>query len=272
MEHITFCKSIGLPSAALDVIRCVSVDEAEFFTLKNLFFQDISAFQRQVMAHRNWKQRFLFLYTRLASEAFEEYQKRSIPEDVFWDTFSDFKLWYENCLRDFDEPGLAEYDWLWRHIRLLLFRLGRLQFMPLALPAPLHLEKRRLPAGAVVLDTHIPQGEPLDIDKVYGSFRRALSFFHGVYPVFSCHSWLLYPALKEILPGSSRILQFQQLFQIVHTDEADRQAEERIFGKISDDPRLYSESTALQRTAKRHLLEGKRLGSARGVFWFHAED
>ena len=62
MEHITFCKSIGLPSAALDVIRCVSVDEAEFFTLKNLFFQDISAFQRQVMAHRNWKQRFLFLY------------------------------------------------------------------------------------------------------------------------------------------------------------------------------------------------------------------
>ena len=144
--------------------------------------------------------------------------------------------------------------------------------MPLALPVPLHLEKRRLPAGAIVLDTHIPQGEPLDIDKVYGSFRRALSFFHGVYPVFSCHSWLLYPALKEILPVSSRILQFQQLFQIVHTDEADRQAEERIFGKISDDPRLYSESTALQRTAKRHLLEGKRLGSARGVFWFHAED
>ena len=39
MEHITFCKSIGLPSAALDVIRCVSVDEAEFFTLKNLFFR-----------------------------------------------------------------------------------------------------------------------------------------------------------------------------------------------------------------------------------------
>ena len=82
--------------------------------------------------------------------------------------------------------------------------------------------------------------------------------------MFRCHSWLLCPKLKEILPETSRIIRFQDLFTVYGEDD-ERQAEERVFGAPLDDPRLYSEHTSLQRAMKRALLEGKTFGMGMGI-------
>jgi len=266
MDHLAYCRGIDLPGEALDCIRQSAITEAEYAGLKGLFYRDIPAFQQRVLSYKDWRQRLLYLYTRLASETWEEYQQRGIPEKVFWDTYSDQKIWYGNCLRMFGEPGLAEYDWLWLPMRFLLFRLGRLQFIPKALEKPLSLEHIKLPAGAVVLDTHIAQGEPLDMDAVHDSFGQALRFFRGVYPVFVCHSWLINPVLQDILPATSRIVQFQKLFTAFDIDDNERQTEERIFGRLLDHPAGYPEETSLQRSVKQYLLAGNKLGVAWGAY------
>lgn len=272
MNHVIYCKGIGLPREAINCIEQVSFTEEEYSELKQIFYRDIPDFQQRVLVFADWRQRFLYLYTRLASETWKIYQQKGISDKIFWDTFYDQKIWYENCVQVYKEPGLAEYDWLWHPIQLRLFRLGRLQFMPIALKKPLVIKDLCLSAGATILDTHIPQGEPLEAEAVKTSFQQALSFFPDVYPVFSCHSWLIYPELQRILPADSRILQFQRLFQVIEKDDTDHQAEERIFGCFQKDPSSYPENTTLQRSAKRFLLEGNKLGIAMGIHVSEIED
>ena len=49
------------------------------------------------------------------------------------------------------------------------------------------------------------------------------------------------------------------------TDDTSRQAEERIFKKVSDNFSEYEENTNLQRSAKAYLMAGNKLGSCFGI-------
>ena len=82
---------------------------------------------------------------------------------------------------------------------------------------------------------------------------------------YLCHSWLLYPKLKEVLSEKSNILQFQKYFQIVDVDFEEKEAEWRIFGRLEKNPKKYPESTTLQKNAKSYLQSGKKLGNGLGV-------
>ena len=91
---------------------------------------------------------------------------------------------------------------------------------------------------------------------------KALRFFPGRRR-FLCHSWLLEPKLRLLLAEGSNILRFQSGYRILELFPGERQAEERIFGFVSDDPELYGEETSLRRAAKRFLRTGA-LGTALG--------
>ena len=202
MNHLSFCRWIDLPQPALDCIAALSMPD--YPELRALFERDVKAFQQEVRKYPDWRQRFLWLYTRLGSEAVDRLMAQGVSEQILRDTFYDQVIWYENCVRKYGEPGLAQYDWLWWPIKGLMFRLGRLQFHPVALEEELRLPTITLPKGAIVLNTHIPQGEPLDFDAAQASFAQAIRFFRGANPVFVCHSWLLEPALKQLLKEFSR--------------------------------------------------------------------
>ena len=124
------------------------------------------------------------------------------------------------------------------------------------------------PEGTMVLNVHIPAGEPLDIAEVRASMDYAPEFFKMYFQktctLFICHSWLLSPQLKELLQEDSRILQFQNLFSVFEVDQ-ERQAEERVFGYIEENPDAYPERTSLQKKMKASILAGKRFGMGRGV-------
>ena len=127
---------------------------------------------------------------------------------------------------------------------------------------------RTYAAGTPILNVHIPAGEPLDVDTVRAAMEYAPRFYRAYFgqefSLLHCHSWLLSPKLKMLLPEDSRIIRFQNLFTAFEADE-ERQAEERVFGFLAEDPAGYPENTSLQRKMKAALLAGVTFGMGRGI-------
>lgn len=140
-----------------------------------------------------------------------------------------------------------------------VFRIGELQAEPVQTPLDSiwKAADRVLPAFFI----HVPEGS--DLSEAEDSFQQILSFFHCSKAVFLIHSWLLSPEVACMLDEKSRIRNFASLFTFLGTDD-DRQAEERIFGFISDNPSSYPESSSLAVKAKKYLESGGRILSGYG--------
>ena len=85
-----------------------------------------------------------------------------------------------------------------------------------------------------------------------------------------CESWLLSPKLKALLPPESRILRFQDAFDLTEEDPDDMAALEWVFYvperlQASVRTESLSETTSLQRKMKALLLAGEKPGGARGI-------
>lgn len=252
-------RQIGLSEEAIaQTIRRMPT-EREIRDQYALLLSDEDRFFRENDAFPDAAKRYLALYCAFLPLCRESYLARGISETVFIDTFRDIARWEREHFAWTGEHGLSEQEWLCSHLQLRLFALGELQFEPLEHP------DMPLPAGLQGLPTfnvHIPKGA--DLDKRQGSYDRALSFFGVNRAAAVCSSWLLSPVLAELLPPQSRIREFQREFHVVQIDEMSRQAEERIFGRVSEDPVLYPEQTSLQKAAKARLLRGEKIPSACG--------
>ncbi|CAI6039908.1 acyltransferase domain-containing protein [Cohnella sp. JJ-181] len=269
MNIASLCDAIGLDAEATALVRRYDETEDGFYgAFRAAFLRDRAAALASVRERENGREQLLYLFAKLATDAYEAYRVRGIPEEVYFDTFSDIRIWSEECKRQYGTYGIEESGWLQEHVRLALFRLGRLQFQPIALDRELVAGGRKYAKGDLVLNVHIPAGEPLERQAAEASFARARAFFRGVPPIFVCHSWLLYPGLGQVLDPESNIMQFQRMFEIYEVDDAERQAEERIFGigRLQDDPMAYEAFTGLQRRAKAYLAAGGKLGAGAGIY------
>lgn len=211
-----------------------------------------------------------------AEYTYAGYQKHGIPEQYYYDMMVDITRWTENGREEFGVPGFSEIGWARNYITMNLFQLGRLQFQfsKVDLRGKLsrqELESLPIPNGSKSLYIHIPKGDPLDRDACLDSIRQAKKFFPQYYPDFdfkgfTTHSWLLDPRLNDLLPASSRILQFQELFDIIHTDNDHSHAAIRfIWYKSGGDVAAYPEKTSLQRAVRHYLLNGGELGETFGM-------
>lgn len=271
MTLTELAERIDLPEEALGAAQKVELSDAEYQTCKELFDRDLGAFlkewkEKEEPGRYTWALRF---YLQLSADTWGQYQAEHIPEEVFDQTFYDLTIWCRECQRKHGVYGLEELWWLAQSVKEHLFRLGRLQFEPVVLKEPLEGNSVRIEAGAKGLNVHIPEGESLAFEKCMDSFRRAERFFadrgEGKPEFYMCDSWLLSPALKELLPADSNIIRFQDLFRIVKVHYAFPQAEQRIFGDILEDKSRYPEDTSLRRKAKRCFQEGKDPGIGIGV-------
>ena len=238
-------------------------DEAALYAL---FLQDEKAFSAALPQDNGLT--ILALYLHWLPRMKARYEALGIPEDIYQANLQDIAIWCEDFTAKTGLPGIKQWSWVGKSLRLELFRLGRLQFEPTVLTEEILHDGQTYPAGTPVLSVHIPAEEPLSAAAALDAFRQAEDFFPRyfgkTYPLFICHSWLMAPALKEILPPSSRILQFQAMFETVAT-RPHRQAEERVFGFLADDPSAYPEDTSLQRALKAYLLAGKPAMSAEAL-------
>lgn len=207
----------------------------------------------------------LRLLLELAADIKEEYERMGISEQIYKDTFYDITIWCQNCYDTYHEWGIDEVIWLRFHICMEVFSLGRLAFQKIHLTKDIpEFHKKQ---GDEVIEIHVAQGEPLIYEDCIQSLHQALSFYQMKGAWFSGESWLLHPALKELLPENSNILRFQSLFHIYEIDESNHQGEERVFGKVGDIT-SYPETTMLQKNLKQYLFLGNTLGMARGIFYY----
>lgn len=265
MELLYLCKKINLPEQAIALVESICCPKSEYTLMKDTFLQQKIDFFNLIFQTNNAPALFLYYYCRFACDAYDLYQKQNISKNIYWNTFEDITVWCKNCFRKTGEYGITQYDWLWRHVELKLFRLGRLQFEPIKAKTDLEARHFTVKRGSSLLNVHIPEGAPLDEEAFDNSFCKAMVFF-GNTRCFICHSWLLYPGLKELLPPESNIIRFQNRFEVIQTDYETREAEERIFPQLKQYPEAYPVTTKLQDAARAYLMAGHKLGSGIGIF------
>lgn len=269
MKTEELMERIHLPEEARKLMRTERISEKEYEIWREKFDKDIRQFVKEWKELDDCYVRALEFYLRLAADTYTEYQKRGYPDEVFDQTFYDITIWCRECYRKHGVYGLDELWWLGQSVKMNLFRLGRLQFEPIVTEKDMKGKELVVPAGTKVLNVHIPEGEPLGMEACQASFCRAEEFFGEEYQAYVCDSWLLSPHLKEILPETSNIIRFQELFEITDVGYPYPQAEQRIFGEVLEDKSQYPQETSLQRKAKEYVLSGRDLGIGAGVFLMH---
>lgn len=207
----------------------------------------------------------IFVLGYLADYALEKNSARGIPREITVDTLKDVNVWFDNYQEEYGKLGLAEFGWLFHHYTGRLFRLGRLQFAVGKAPV-------EVPSGEYVLETHIPQGEPLDSTACLASFESAKVFFAKYFPetpaqYFTCHSWLLCPNLAQVADEDSNIVRFMRLWQHYPcASDHSAQTVQRVFGfGVTKDQIAHRPvRTRLQKRVQEYLLSGGDLSACAG--------
>lgn len=200
---------------------------------------------------------------------YPKYQKAVISDEIYFETMKDIAVWCENN----NNKGLKNLPWIKNHLNFELFKLGRLQFQIYKCDnRTLNYDLLPFNFGENLIYVHISQGEKLVYAECVNSLKNAKRFFGEYFPnydfdYFFCESWLLYGENWQFMNSSSNILQFSTLFDLVYSFDDDRQAIERIFGKRQLIKSKYQENTALQRSAKRFMQNGGKLGEGIGILF-----
>ena len=135
----------------------------------------------------------LCIYLLTIPELRRRYEKKGIPEDILWNGLRDISIWAAEYEQRYQRPGIAEWRWVAKTLRMEVFRLGRLQFEPTYLQQELRYDGETVPSGTSALNVHIPAGEPLtenaacDEQKRFSEIiwilmHRSCAVIHGFYP------------------------------------------------------------------------------------------
>lgn len=268
MSPLQLGQKLKLPAVSIEALQKFKVSEETAARLKAAFQKGPEVFEEEARKEENADLLVLELYLRWSMDAHFLYAIRGMDWGIFFDTFRDFTRNAQEFTQETGRPGIKDWAWIGRLIKMQVYRLGRLQFQADKLEQDVEVDGELFPAGTGVLQVHIPAGEPLTPEAVEASLGQAQRFFFTYYrqeyPLFHCRSWLLSPALEELLGEDANISQFRRRFQVYATIPAP-QAEERVFGKVLADPAQYPEDTTLRRNMKQYILSGKTVDMACGV-------
>ncbi len=198
------------------ILEIPSVYDEEFYVALNEFESGKYVFEE------DGKKNFLTaLY--MCEKLSEQYKLKGISDDILYDTLSDIGRWLDIWSELKGKLYLGETSWLERHLNMKLFKLGRLQFA--FGTSEYDIAEKKIKKGDNVIEIHIPAAGPLLKEECEKSLAMAKKFFEEFYPeynykYFTCHSWLMDSALKNILKADSNILEFQDMFEIFMPEES----------------------------------------------------
>ncbi len=129
-----------------------------------------------------------------------------------------------------------------------------------------------LKQGDGVISVHIPKNGALTREACEASYQRARQVFKDCYPdfdykAFHCHTWLFDPQLKEFLPPTSNILNFQEKYTIFPGETEGTDVFNFVFKLRFKEYADMPEDTSLQRAIKQHYLNGKYIYEFNGIFF-----
>ena len=211
---------------------------------------------------------FLFMCEKLC----EQYRSKGIDENIMVHTAKDIVLWTNAWSEVKGEMYLGELNWLCRHFKMKLFRLGNLEYI--IKESPFDFAQYGIKKGDTLIDVHIPNDAKFTPELCDESFRYAKKFFSEYYPeykldFFTCASWLLDRELDKLLPETSNIIKFGRRFTVVDEETHESFGALRYVFKWNTN-RLNLKSavctSGFSERLKKHVLAGEKLYSVTGVF------
>ena len=156
-----------------------------------------------------------FLFLALASERLREnYRAAGLTDELFWDTIADLKFKLIECHDVYGIWGTFVASWYPWFYTMHRFKLGRLQYEAVHFSGdtPVTVGGYTVNPGDTVYNMHIPSCGSLNRAARIESYKKAYEFYKkdldGKPMVFCCHSWLLFPKNREILPETLNMVDF----------------------------------------------------------------
>lgn len=197
------------------------------------------------------------------------YRERGLDMQIYRDSVLDLKWKLQECKLVKGICGSFVGAWFAGFFRLDRFALGRLQFELRTARCDYNkngilLEKEK----TTVINVHIPRtGTPMDKESCDKAYAAARAFFRKQAEncPFVCHSWLLYPENKSILPANTNTYRFLSEYEIVDWGVNQGQDLWRLFDTDETDPHKLPTDGTLRRCYAEHLKGGGSVGWGYGV-------
>lgn len=186
-----------------------------------------------------------------------EYRMLGLSAEIYFHTMGCFSRFVREHWDSYGRYGFDRDFWTVRQVSCRLFRVGELEYELIRLD------------GRPVISLHIPTDVRLHAPLLRASVEQAREVLVRAFPAYGgapmfCRSWLLSPALWELLPPDSNILAFQRSFRITALPTPSTGVILWVFKNPKLSPEDYPEDTTLQRNLKAYLKAGKTFPDARG--------
>ena len=258
MELLDFIKKINLQQPIVDrVFPLINKNKKEYEKYILDLIDNKKAEKTYEILSKKYeddKENFhiLSIYLLACLKTYDLYLEKGIDEIIFIDTMKCFKRFIDECEINNQKAYFDRPWWTYRQVSMSLFRILQLEY--------------ELDYKTKCISVHVPSDAILTIDNVKLSIIKAKKFFKKHYSDFKdefyINSWLLSPNLKKHLSENSNILNFQNLFELISFDENDKSCLLWLFNaKENIDYSLLKEETSLQRSIKKDLIEGYKVGS-----------
>lgn len=201
------------------------------------------------------------------------YAEKGFSEEFFWELAGMIRRQMQSCWKQHGVWGNTFGLWAWVYHEWQCVRLGRLLFEPMPHWGPTY---KGIQKGDPAILIHIPGDGPLDSEAVQDSLRQGYAYYKEQFPggvvPFVTDSWLLYPPyMDEVFPKEGNIQKFAALFHIIdqYVDESYGDFSS-VFGCAYHGADLshMPQKTRLQRNLLAYLRQGKKMGSAHGIFFY----
>ena len=214
----------------------------------------------------------LLVFICLSKRLREIYTEREIDLSIFHGSMLDLKYKLDECKVVKGVVGSFVAFWFNRFFNMERFALGRLEFEVDRFGQHYEREGHILTPDSKVINIHIPRTlTHLTPESCDEAFRMAREFFSDEITgecAFICHSWMLYPGNRYILPESTNVYKFMSRFDVFNSSD-DPALEDlwRIFDTDEKNPDLLPQNTSMRRAYVGHLKNGGVIGWGHGVFF-----
>ena len=214
----------------------------------------------------------LLLFICLSKHLKALYVAKGIDLDIFHNSMLDLKYKLDECKVVKGIIGSFVASWFVGFFTLERFALGRLQFEVIQFGHHYARDGHVLTPDSKVINIHIPRTlthlSPQSCDEAFAMAREHFRELVDDSCPFVCHSWMLYPKNKEILPEDTNVYRFMSRFDIWNSgDNPNHNDLWRIFDTDEKDPNLLPTDTRMRRAYVNHLKNGGVLGWGQGVFY-----
>jgi hypothetical protein len=127
-----------------------------------------------------------------------------------------------------------------------------------------------LEEGDYLLEIHIPRDGDFNLETIKASYVQAREFYNRYFPELdtkgmACHTWLFTPQLQDMIPESSKIVQFQRQFYLYPTSGSVNFLWKFVFNELTEQKDAKGD-TYLRSQVLNFINEDKEIFDMRGVF------